>query len=120
MAHFGGVMQTKDLIVRCYVKKDGDLYIAVCIDLSLAAQANSVEEVVQKLEAQIFDYLCEAFSETEYAASLIQRKAPLSQRATFHWIKFLNRLKDEFGKIIELPLPMRPQDPHFGGSCKAA
>lgn len=116
-------MQTKDLIVRCYVKKDGDLYVAVCIDLSLAAQANTVEEVVEKLEAQMFDYLCEAFSEPEYAASLIQRKAPFSQIATFHWIKFLNhvdRLKDSFGEILELPLPVRPEDPRFGGSCRAA
>ncbi len=28
------------LVLRCYAKKEGDQWVAVCIDLSLAAQAD--------------------------------------------------------------------------------
>ena len=33
-------MKPADLVVRCMARREGDLYVAVCIDLTLAAQGN--------------------------------------------------------------------------------
>ncbi|MDZ7868844.1 MAG: hypothetical protein U5L02_06500 [Rheinheimera sp.] len=84
-------MRANDLILRCYAKKDGDVWVAVCIDLCLAAQGQTLNEVKQKLEVMTRSYIKGAFEEDrEYAGQLLARKAPLSQQATYHWIKFLN------------------------------
>ncbi|MDP3009918.1 MAG: hypothetical protein Q8N30_12730, partial [Methylococcales bacterium] len=39
--------------LRCYAKKEQSYWVAVCIDLSLAAQADSMKEAIQKLESMI-------------------------------------------------------------------
>jgi len=39
--------------IRCLVKQEGDLYIAMSLDFGLSAQGSSVKEVKNKLEAQI-------------------------------------------------------------------
>lgn len=46
--------------MRCYAEKHGALWVAVCIDLSLAAQAESLAEARRKLDAQIKDYVLDA------------------------------------------------------------
>ena len=72
-------MKTSDLFLRCYAKKQDGLWVAVCIDLSLAAQSADPLDAINKLNAQITDYVREAFSEPEYTEQLLtQRKAPLS------------------------------------------
>ena len=76
-------MYAKDLIIRCYAEKQGDLWVAVCIDYSLAAQAETLDEVRTKLRAQIHDHLAEAFSNPKYAEQLLTRRAPIS-----HFIKY--------------------------------
>jgi hypothetical protein len=104
-------MLTKDLILRCYAKKDGDMWVAVCIDLCLAAQDRSLEVVKDKLEAQIADYIKEAFSEREYTSALIQRKAPLAQQATYYaaWLlRHVHTFKDAFIRVFDCPIPMSP------------
>ncbi|WP_052123108.1 hypothetical protein [Gallibacterium anatis] len=80
----------KQKIIRCMAYKKGDLYIAVCLDLSLAAQGDSMEEVVSKLEAQIKDLIDEANSEPQYAAQLLNRPAPLSLWIKYYWFRFLS------------------------------
>ena len=45
-AHQSGMedmMRARDMILRCYGEHDGDLWVAVCVDLSLAAQAESLK-----------------------------------------------------------------------------
>jgi hypothetical protein len=81
-------MQKRERVFRCLVKRDGDLWVALCVDLSLAAQADSLDEAKGKLEAQIADYIREAFAEPEYAEQLLNRKAPLSQRVDFRIAQF--------------------------------
>jgi hypothetical protein len=59
--------------------------VAVCIDLSLAAQADSMKEAIQKLESMIDTYVNEALSiHKDYAHQLLTRKAPLSQMLTYY------------------------------------
>jgi predicted RNase H-like HicB family nuclease len=82
--------------LRCYVKKENTQWVAVCIDLSLAAQANSSKEAISKLESMIQTYIEDALGKhKEYAEQLLSRKAPLSQRFFYHWSvvqKFLSKV----------------------------
>lgn len=81
------MMNAADLVLRCYIKKEQDHFVAVCIDLCLAAQGESIQDARQKLDAQIRGYVEEALTvDSEYADQLLNRKAPFSQRAYFHWI----------------------------------
>lgn len=85
-------MRPSTMILRCYSARDKDgQWTAVCIDLSLAAQADSSEESVKKLEEQIASYVYEALGgpDQEYASTLLKRKAPLSQRIKFQYIRTL-------------------------------
>lgn len=71
--------------LRCYAKKEGSDWVAVCIDLSLAAQAESPQLAKEKLESMITTYVNEALNEhKEYAAQLLSRKAPLWQRLFYY------------------------------------
>ncbi|QNH64565.1 DUF1902 domain-containing protein [Proteus vulgaris] len=70
--------------LRCMAYSQDGIYIAACLDLSLAAQADSLKEAMDKLEAQIKDYFEEVASDPQYANQLIyHRKAPLSM-----WVKY--------------------------------
>ncbi|QIW16115.1 DUF1902 domain-containing protein [Pasteurellaceae bacterium RH1A] len=76
--------------IRCMAYQNGDLAIAVCLDLSLAAQANTQREAMDKLDAQIQDFIAEANAEPQYALQLLNRPAPLSLWIKYYWLKFLS------------------------------
>lgn len=81
-------MRAKELILRCFVKQDGDQWVAVCIDLCLAAQADSIDEAKSKLESMVHSYLEDAFgTDRQYAHQLLSRKAPFGQVMYYHWLK---------------------------------
>ncbi|KFC09018.1 hypothetical protein GTGU_01210 [Trabulsiella guamensis ATCC 49490] len=63
------------------------VYIAVCLDLSLAAQADTMQEAMKKLDEQVKDYLTEARSDPKYAEQLLSRKAPLSLWVKYYWLQ---------------------------------
>ncbi|WP_118988068.1 type II toxin-antitoxin system HicB family antitoxin [Photorhabdus sp. CRCIA-P01] len=69
--------------LRCMAYRQGEVYVAACLDLSLAAQGDNIEEAINKLEAQIEDYLEEVRAEPQYAKQMLSRKAPLSM-----WVKY--------------------------------
>ncbi|MBD2816742.1 DUF1902 domain-containing protein [Xenorhabdus sp. Flor] len=86
--------------LRCMAYRQGDIYIAACLDLSLAAQADSIDDAISKLESQVDDYLEEINSEPKYAEQLLNRKAPLSiwlryylYRSVFFILKIIGRLR---------------------------
>lgn len=79
-------MRRGPFYVRCYAKKDGDQWVAVCVDLCLAAQADSYEDAKRKLDSQVRDYVFEALTvDQEHAAELLARKAPLANRIEY-WV----------------------------------
>ncbi len=83
--------------LRCYVKKENSQSVAVCVDLSLAAQADSPKEAISKLESMIQTYIEEAFGKNkEYAEQLLSRKAPFVQRFSYYWILFQYKLSKVF------------------------
>lgn len=84
----------KPFHVRCYAKREQGLWVAVCIDLCLAAQGDSIDEVKRKLEAQINEYVHEALTiDREHAKQLLSRKAPLFSRLEYYWIRVQQRLE---------------------------
>jgi hypothetical protein len=104
-------MYTKDLIVRGYIERNGDLWVAVCVDIPLAAQSDTPEGAAEKLKSQIYDYLCEAFSEPKYTASILSRKAPIAHRLKHHAYRTLlalHAIKSSLVRPFESPVPMKP------------
>lgn len=78
-------MKAPELILRCMAEQDGDVWVAQCLDLCLAAQGDSLPEAKVKLEAMIEDYIEEAFGpDREHAAYLLRRKAPWSEWAKYY------------------------------------
>lgn len=71
--------------VRGYAERQCDQWVAVCLDFTLAAQADTLEEVRSKLDAQIEDYLYDALQgdARAHAYQLLQRRAPL-----YFWLKY--------------------------------
>ena len=69
--------------LRCMAYQQNGVFVAACLDLSLATQADSMMEAMENLDLQIRDYIQEALSEPEYRDSLLNRKAPLSM-----WVKY--------------------------------
>lgn len=51
--------------LRCMAYQQNGVYVAACLDLSLAAQADTMKEAVNKLDEQIKDFFTEALSEPE-------------------------------------------------------
>jgi hypothetical protein len=89
-------MRTNELVIRCYAKKEGEAWVAVAVDLCLAA---------------IHSYIEDAFTiDNQYAHQLLSRKAPLSQRVEYHWAafvtKFTSKIKDQ-SKLFTEVLPLK-------------
>lgn len=87
-------MRSTQFQLRCYVEQQGDLFVAVCIDLSLAAQADSMDQARQKLEAQVVDYLNDVLNGPERAhiQDLLPRKSPFRQRLRYQYIRAMCKL----------------------------
>ncbi|MCP4488122.1 MAG: DUF1902 domain-containing protein [Gammaproteobacteria bacterium] len=73
-------MKVTNLLLRCYAEQKDDQWSLVCVDLSLAAQADSFEEVKLKFDAMDGE-------DKEHVVSLLSRKAPLSQWIKYYWFK---------------------------------
>jgi hypothetical protein len=81
------MMQTRELLIRCLMKREGDQWVAICLPFDLAAQGSSPKDVRSKLESQIFDYLTDALcgQDREHAEHLLSRRAPLVYWAEYAW-----------------------------------
>lgn len=104
-----------NLILRCYAEKIENQWVACCLDFSLAAQADTQEEAIEKLKNMISDYVYDALAGEDqmYASQLFSRKAPLSEWARYYWI-YLRHCCDKFGNnlatIFNQTIPMVPHE----------
>ena len=94
-------MKPFQILLRCYAERKEGHWQAFCIDLCLAVQGESQQEVRQKLHAQIADYLQDILGgeDLPYANQLLNRKAPFSIVAKYHLYSALGhirRIKDRF------------------------
>ncbi|ROH88554.1 hypothetical protein ED236_00530 [Pseudomethylobacillus aquaticus] len=100
-------------MLRCYAEPIGNQWQAFCIDFDLAAQADSLDEVKHKLEAQIFDYLKDALvgEDREFADQLLSRKAPISHFIKWHWYNFISNFRQKrqtSASAFKEPIPLTP------------
>lgn len=84
--------------VRCFIHRDEGLFVAHCIDLSLAAQADSMEEARHKLDAMIKDhlqYVVELVREGDMIAAkqMLERKSPLSIRLKYARLYLMHKAR---------------------------
>lgn len=89
-------MKSIKLKLRCYAlqdKKEG-YWIASCIDLCLAVQGETLEEVTNKLKFMIHEYINDAIlgEHKKYAEQLLTRKAPWQEFVRYYYYKFLNSI----------------------------
>lgn len=101
-------MKAKELIIRCFAKKEENVWVAVCLDFCLATQGDSLEEAKGKLEEQISDYVSEALQDKEYGVQLLNRTAPLSMWLEYYWIKASNLIYRNTSVIFDELMPLHP------------
>lgn len=77
---------------RCYAEYDDDVkaWVAACVDLCLAAQADTLEEAKKKLHEQVLDYLQDAVDTGSFdeAMQMLSRRAPLTEMAKYKYLRF--------------------------------
>lgn len=108
-------MKTKDLFLRCYVEKKHDVWQGFCLEFCLAVQGDSPQEVREKLEAMISEYVYDAVigEDREFAYELLNRRAPLPQWLKYYFYAFAIRcmhLKNDVTLFME-PYPHRGCQP---------
>ena len=102
-------MNSRDLILRCYVKEEEGVWVAVCLDLNLAAQAESSKEARTKLESMISSYVSEALTtDAQYADQLLTRSAPLSEWAKYYYYRVLDAWHKNHHFAFNEVMPLRP------------
>ena len=109
-------MRGYPLVFRCYAERHGDQWLAYCIDLTLAVQGDSFQDVRQRLDEQIVSYVYDAIAgeDQQHAAYLLTRKAPLRLRYRYYVLASLQRihalrdsLQERIGKTFEAALNAR-------------
>ena len=91
-------MRTRNLILRGFVERKGDVWQAFCLELSLAAQGETLEEAKEKLNEQIKEYIFDALAgeDKAHADYLLTRSAPASLWAKYYCIWLACRLSKWF------------------------
>lgn len=105
-------MKPRELILRCYGEKKGEIWQAFCLDLNLATQGRTEKESREKLLSQISSYLYDALEgeDKEYADQLLRRKAPLGNWLKYYYYKLLigcDGAKKDFCRIFNEPMPLK-------------
>lgn len=106
-------MRPNDLVLKCYATNRGEYWEAFCLDFSLAAQADTFEEVKTKLGDMILEYVHDALvgEDRDFSAQLLNRRAPIVEWAKYYlmWakIRFLH-LSSKLQCIFNETIPLKP------------
>lgn len=104
-------MRMEQLFLRCYAKQmtNGQWY-AMCIDLNIDAEAESLQGVKASLEDAILGYL-ETVTDTDNRSSfeaLLRRPASLSHRLFYYFAKHVTKIHSVVkSHAFEEPVPIR-------------
>ena len=103
-------LHPNDLLVRCLALKRDGYWVAMCIDLDLAVQADTASQARKLLGAQIASYVTDAVGvDSAHAAYLLHRRAPLRYVALYHFVKLVNAARPTRRRqSYETALPMVP------------
>lgn len=94
----------KKMILRCYARKDSrGKWYAVCLELNLAVEADSLKETRRRMGSVITSYL-ETVLDTKDRDSipeLLFRPAPIRDWAYYYYLRSLNFISKELpGKML--------------------
>jgi len=100
-------MNPKQLVLRCYGKREGAVWVVVCVDFCLAAQGDTLEAAREKLHAQIQEHIYDALigEDAQYGSYLLTRRAPIAQVLTYYWLKLRNKVQTWKNDTLYRPLP---------------
>jgi predicted RNase H-like HicB family nuclease len=103
-------MNPKQLIIKCYAEREGDVWGAHCLDFNLAAQGDSFEDAKTRLESMITEYVYDALvgEDRFYASQLLSRRAPLSAWLKYYLMKFKNIIFHSANYTFDETMPLRP------------
>ena len=106
-------MRPENLMLRCYAEYADNQWQAFCIDLCLAAQADTFEETESKLKSMVCEYVYDPLEgeDREYAGQSLARKSPLFYRLKYRFYVALSKVgvfKSEFRELFTVPLPLVP------------
>jgi predicted RNase H-like HicB family nuclease len=106
-------MKPAELLLRCYAEKKDGQWQAFCLDLCLAAQGDSFQEVKRKLGDMIAEYVGDALGgrDKDFAAELLMRRAPFKYWLKFYYFLTLSKvgaLHDGVRRMFCQALPLEP------------
>lgn len=84
-------------MLRCYGhRKKNGRYFGVCLELNIAAEAYSAEELKEKLEAMIRSYIAAVLDtrDKDSVPILMSRKAPLRDWVVYYLISFIISIRN--------------------------
>lgn len=85
-------MKPINLRVRCMAWQEQGLWVAACIDFTLAAQGNTLDEARAGLHEQISAYVNEATGiDAAHAEALLTRHAPMADQLRYAFWKMVSR-----------------------------
>ena len=95
------------------VQKHDNYWSARCLDFTLYAVGDTVQEAREKLDAQIEDYLYDAIEgiDKDYAAQLLLRRAPWQEWVKYYLVVFLQHFRivsENLGEAIKSSIPQGP------------
>ena len=106
-------MKASRLLLKIYGEQSEGQWSLLCLDFSLAAQADTLEEAQAKLKDQIKEYLHDALDgqDAAHAPQLLSRRAPL-----IYWAKWwygivktsIVGINDPRHRIFRQSLPLVP------------
>ena len=76
------IIKMQKLLLHNLIEKEGDLYSAICLELNVASQGETIEEAKKNLQEAVELYL-EDVIESGDEQDFIPRPAPMEE-----WIKF--------------------------------
>lgn len=106
-------MKADRLLLKIYGEQNEGQWSLICLDFSLAAQADTLNEAKSLLETQIKEYLQDALSgqDREHARALLSRRAPLKYWAkwwfgtSLNWLGLHTSQREDTRKM---PIPLVP------------
>lgn len=102
-------MKPSDLIVRCLLLKKEGQWVALCLDFTLAAQAETADQAKRLLVAQIDGYVNDALSglDIKHAPALLRRRAPAKYWLMYYAASVIHHIGRLRLNAFEQPLPLR-------------
>ncbi len=100
--------------LHCIAKYRSGYWSAYCLDFSLYATGETLDEATEKLGAQVMAYLYDAIEgeDREFAPQLLLRRAPWRDWAEWHLLSAMDRFEWLGGivrsRLLDLALPQPP------------